>query len=113
MEKLVQERKDIAFYMVLFPLTSLHPDAYGKAKSIVCNKSIKMLGDAFAKKEIPKTECDTKEIDENIKVAETLGISGTPTLVSSDGRIRSGTMQTKQLVEFIEGPPKETPKAEK
>ncbi len=102
MEKVLQEKKDIVFYIVLFPL-SMHKDAYWKSKSIFCNKSLKMLEDAFARKEIAKPECDTKEIDANIKAAEALGITGTPTLVLPDGRIHSGTMPAKQLVDFIQG----------
>jgi thiol:disulfide interchange protein DsbC len=102
MEKVIQERKDIVFYMILFPL-AMHKDAYWKSKSIVCNKSLTMLEDAFAKKTIPQPECDTKEIDSNIKVAESLGITGTPTLVLPDGRIHSGTMPAKQLIDFIQG----------
>ncbi len=105
MEKVVQERKDIAFYVILFPL-NFHKDAYWKSKSIVCNKSIKMLDEAFAKKEIPQPECDTKEIDSNIKLAEALGITGTPTLVLPDGRIHTGTMPANKLIEFIQGQPK-------
>jgi thiol:disulfide interchange protein DsbC len=105
MEKLVQEKKDIAFYIILFPL-AMHKDAYWKSKSIYCNKSLKMLEEAFAKKEIPKTECDTDQIDANLKLAASLGITGTPTLVLPDGRMHSGTMPAKQLLEFIQGPPK-------
>ena len=103
MEKIVKERKDVAFYIILFPL-SFHKEAYWKSKSIVCNKSLKMLEDAFAKKAIPQPECDTKEIDSNIKLAEALGITGTPTLVLPDGRIHTGMMQANKLVEFIQGP---------
>jgi len=102
MEKVVQERKDVAFYIILFPL-AMHKDAYWKSKSIVCNKSLKMLEEAFAKKTIPQPECDTKEIDSNIKLAEALGITGTPTLVLPDGRIHSGTMPANQLLDFIRG----------
>jgi len=103
MEKVLQEKKDIVFYIILFPL-SMHKDAYWKSKSIICNKSLKMLEDAFAKRTVPQPDCDTKEIDSNIKLAETLGITGTPTLVLPDGRMRSGTMPAKQLMDFIQGP---------
>jgi thiol:disulfide interchange protein DsbC len=102
MEKVIQERKDIAFYVILFPL-AMHKDAYWKSKSIYCSKSLKMLEDAFAKKTIPQPDCDTKEIDSNIKLGEAWGISGTPTLVLPDGRIHSGTMSAKQLMDFIQG----------
>jgi thiol:disulfide interchange protein DsbC len=103
MEKLVQEKKDIAFYIILFPL-AMHKDAYWKSKSIYCSKSLKMLDEAFAKKEIAKPDCDTNQIDANMKLAESLGITGTPTMVLPDGRIHSGTMPAKQLLDFIQGP---------
>jgi len=102
MEKVLKERKDIAFYILLFPL-AMHKDAYWKSKSIVCNRSLKMLEDAFAKKEIPKPECDTKEIDANMKVAQALGITGTPALVLPDGRVHTGMMPAKELIDFING----------
>jgi thiol:disulfide interchange protein DsbC len=82
---------------------SFHKDAYWKSKSILCNRSLKMLDEAFAQKEIPRLECDTKEIDANVKLAEALGITGTPTLVLPDGRIRTGMMPARQLVDFIQG----------
>lgn len=102
MEKVVRERKDIAFYLILFPLP-FHQDAYWKSKSIVCNQSLKMLEDAYAHKEIFRTECDTKVSDSNIKLAESLGITGTPTLVFSDGRVHSGTLPANQIIALIPG----------
>ncbi len=101
MKKVLQERKDIVFYILLYPLSS-HKEAYWKSKSILCNKSLKMLEDAYARKEILRLECDTKEIDANIKLAEALGITGTPTLVLPDGRTHTGTMPAKQLIDFIQ-----------
>jgi len=110
MEKVIKENKDIVFYILLYPL-SFHKDAYWKSKSIMCNRSLKMLEDAFAKREIPKLECDSKEIDSNIKVAEALGITGTPALVLPDGRVHTGTMPARQLIDFINGIPGPEPKA--
>ena len=102
MEKVLQKRKDIAFYIFLYPLRS-HKDAYWKSKSILCNKSLKMLEDAYAGKEIPRLECDPKEIDANIKLGEALRIPGTPTLVLPDGRMRKGSLPADQLIDFIQG----------
>ena len=48
MKKVVRERKDIAFYIKMFPL-KIHPGAYDKAKTIVCEKSLKLLEDAYQK----------------------------------------------------------------
>ncbi|MBU1209404.1 MAG: DsbC family protein [Proteobacteria bacterium] len=102
MEKVVQERKDMAFYLILFPLP-FHKEAHWKSKSIVCNQSLKMLEEAYAHKEIPKTDCDTKEIDANIKLAESLGITGTPTLVLADGRVHTGALLANQIIALVQG----------
>lgn len=104
MEKVVQERKDIAFHIFLYPL-AMHKDAYWKSKSILCNRSLKMLEDCFAHKTITRSDCDTKEVDNNIRLAESLGITSTPTLVAPDGRVHEGTMPAKQVIEFIVGGP--------
>jgi thiol:disulfide interchange protein DsbC len=102
MKQVLQERRDIVFYVLLYPL-SFHKDAYWKSKSILCNRSLKMLEESFARQDIPRLECDTKEIDANIKLAESLGITGTPTLVLPDGRVHSGTLPARQLIAFIQG----------
>jgi len=102
MKQVLQERKDIAFYILLYPL-GFHKDAYWKSKSILCNRSLKMLEEAYAHKDILRLECDSKELDANIKLAEDLGITGTPTLVLPDGRVHSGTLPAKQLINFIQG----------
>jgi len=102
MRQVLQERRDIVFYILLYPL-SFHKDAYWKSQSILCNRSLKMLEEAYAQKEILRLECDSKEIEENIRIAEALGITGTPTLVLPNGRTHSGTLATDQLIDFIQG----------
>lgn len=102
MKKVIAKRLDIAFYIKLFPL-KFHKDAYWKSKSIICNKSIKMLEDNFEKKPIPKMDCDTKEIDENIRLAEKHGISGTPTMILPNGSIYQGTVDSEKLIRLIDG----------
>ncbi|GAB4424435.1 MAG: hypothetical protein OHK0032_19000 [Thermodesulfovibrionales bacterium] len=100
MKKVVNERKDIAFYIKMFPL-KIHPGAYEKAKAIVCEKSLTLLENAFDKKELPKPKCETSVIDENIKLAEKLGISGTPALILPDGRVIPGAVEAKTLIDLI------------
>jgi Protein-disulfide isomerase len=102
MKQIVAKRKDIAFYIKFFPL-SIHKDAYWKAKSILCNRSLQMLEDNFEKKEIPKTDCATEEIDNSMKLAASLGISGTPAIILPDGRFRDGTMPEAELTDLIDG----------
>ncbi|TAN39703.1 MAG: hypothetical protein EPN25_10380 [Nitrospirae bacterium] len=101
MKKVLEKRKDIAFYIILYPLP-MHKDAARKAKSIMCEKSLSMLEDVFAKKAIPDPKCETKVIDENMKLAEKLGISGTPALIFSDGRLVPGYIEADKIIEAVD-----------
>jgi len=101
MKKVVTERKDIAFYIILYPLP-MHKDAYDKAKAIICEKSLDLLEAAFEKKPLPKPSCDTKAIDENIKLAEKLGISGTPAVIFPDGTLVPGAMEADAIIQQID-----------
>jgi thiol:disulfide interchange protein DsbC len=100
MKKVVEKRKDISFFIKLFPLP-MHPDASWKAKSILCKKSLQLLEDNFDGKQIPKIECDTKAIEDNTKLAAEIGISGTPALVLPNGRIVPGFREADALIELI------------
>jgi thiol:disulfide interchange protein DsbC len=101
MKKVVASRIDIAFSIKLFPL-KIHPDAYWKSKSIVCNKSVKLLEDNFEKKPIPKSECASAEVDRNVALAGKYGISGTPTLIFPDGSIYQGPAEADKLIKMID-----------
>jgi thiol:disulfide interchange protein DsbC len=101
MKQIVAKRKDISFFIKLYPL-EMHKDAYGKSRSIVCAKSMQLLEDCFAHKEIAKAECNTDEVDNNMKLAKSLGISGTPAIILPDGRMRIGTMSEGELIGLID-----------
>lgn len=106
MKKVIEQRKDITFYLKLFPLTQIHPEAYEKSKTIVCEdsneKALQLLEDVYAKKEIPKADCETDVIDKNIRLAAKLGIGGTPVLIFEDGRVKSGAIRAEQLISLID-----------
>lgn len=97
---MVKDRPDVAFYIKMFPLKS-HPGAYEKAKAVVCGKSLALLEDAFAGKELPKAKCATSAPLENSRLAEKLGIASTPTLVLPDGRVVHGYRDARALKELI------------
>jgi thiol:disulfide interchange protein DsbC len=101
MKKIIDERKDIAFYLKMFPFTS-HAEAYEKSKSIVCEKSLTLLEDAYEQKPLPKPKCETTAVDENIKLAQKLGITSVPTLILADGRLIVGATDAKTLISSIE-----------
>jgi thiol:disulfide interchange protein DsbC len=100
MKQVADQRKDVVFYIKLFPLKN-HPEAFQKSKSIVCEKSLALLEDAFEKKPIPKAKCETLAIDENIKLAQKLGITSVPSVILPDGRIFPGYKDAKTLSNLI------------
>lgn len=101
LKKIVAERKDVVFFIKMFPLP-IHKEAADKSKAIVCEKSLAMLDAAFEKKPISKPKCKTSAIDENIKLGQKLGITGTPTLVMPDGRVISGFRDANALKALID-----------
>lgn len=103
-KKIVAERKDVVFYIKMYPLP-IHPDAYEKSKAIVCSGSTKLLDDAFDGKKIPKANCETAEVDNNIKLAGELGIRGTPGMILPDGRLLPGYAPAAVILNFIDHPP--------
>jgi thiol:disulfide interchange protein DsbC len=100
MKQVTDQRKDIVFYIKLFPLKN-HPEAFQKSKSIVCEKSLALLEDAFEKKPIPKPKCETSAVDENIKLAEKLGITSVPSVILPDGRVFPGYKDARSLIQLI------------
>ena len=98
MKTILQERKDIAFYIKMFPLRT---PAHEKAKAIVCEKSLSLLEDVYQGKPLPKPTCETTAVDETIKLAQKLGISSLPTLVLPDGRLIVGYYDAKTLLNMI------------
>ncbi len=106
LKKITKERKDVAFYIKMFPLVQIHPKAYEKSKAIMCqktnDKALKLLEDAFAKKELPSPDCNTKAVDESISLGSRLGITGTPSLIFQNGRKISGAVNAETLKKLID-----------
>lgn len=98
MKRVVDKRKDIAFYIKILA----RPND-SKSQSIICAKSLKMLEDAYEKKTVQKKECDSKELENTGAVAGKLGISGTPTIVFPDGRMRSGAIAADEVIQLVDG----------
>ena len=102
-KRIVKKRKDVAFFIKLYPLP-IHPKAYAKSVAIVCENSAKLLEDAFAGKSIPEPKCETTEIDDNIKLAGELGITGTPGIIFPDGRLLPGYVPAQVLLDLLDNP---------
>lgn len=102
LKKVVAQRKDIAFNLVLYPVMSVHPTAYDQAKSVYCTKSIKTLEDAYNGTTLPFATCDATAIDQNMEFAQKYGITGTPTIVLPNGNISYGFIESKAIITLLE-----------
>ncbi len=96
MKKVVAERKDIVFFIKMFPLP-IHKNAYERARTIVCGKSIQLLEDAFEGKQLPKPGCKTSVVDDNIALGKKIGVIAAPALIMPDGRIVTGYKDANAL----------------
>jgi len=106
MKQIVSQRKDIVFFLKMYPVVQLHPGAYDKSKAIVCEKdnqkALKLLEEVYAKRDIPKARCVTDAVKKNIEMAEKYGITGTPTLIFDDGARHNGSLSAPELIKLIE-----------
>lgn len=102
--KLIYMAPDLAIYVKMFPL-KMHPAAYDKARVILgASDPVYMLNRAFAGEQLPAPgDKDSRgPVDETIKLAESLGINGTPALVLPDGRVMSGFKDAAQIKKLID-----------
>lgn len=101
MKTVIKERKDIAFYTILFPLP-MHKEAYAKSKAIICEQSLELLEAALEKKPLPAPSCETTAVDDNIKLAGKLGINGTPAVIFPNGTLISGAMAAAEIIKQVD-----------
>jgi thiol:disulfide interchange protein DsbC len=104
-KKVAATRKDVVFFLKLKPF-SAHWDAKRKSISILCNDSqsasLSMLVDAYSAKKIPDPApwCSDKAVNNNISLAEKLGVKVVPTLIY-EGKIHAGVLDEKGIENFI------------
>lgn len=102
MKKVLEKRKDVAFYLVLFPL-EMHKDAYKKAQAILCEKSTQLADDAFSGKAVPEPKCSNEAVERTKALGSSLGVSSTPTIVREDGTVNLGMLPADKLSDWIDG----------
>jgi thiol:disulfide interchange protein DsbC len=101
MKLVIEKRRDIAFYLFLYPLP-MHKDAYKKAQAILCEKSLSLLDDAFAGKAIPEPACGNERVERILAHGREMKFEGTPTLVREDGTVLSGYLTADKLIDWID-----------
>lgn len=104
LKKLTAMKPDLAVYVKLFPL-KMHPQAYDKSRVILQGPGPKLLDDAFSGAKLPAPGLKTpgSGVDETIKLAKSLGITATPTLVLPDGRVMPGFRDAAAIRQLLAG----------
>lgn len=100
-KKAVEKDPEVAFYVMPYPRDKNDKATYRKCLAVVCGKTVKLLDDAYAGKELPAPSCKSSAVDETMKLADRLKIQGTPTMILPDGRLVSGYMEAEALLALI------------
>jgi thiol:disulfide interchange protein DsbC len=102
LEKSLKDLKGVKVYTFLMPLKRLHSDATRKSEAIWCSKDqhAALTQVMLEDKAITGGGCDTP-LDDIAKLAASLNIHGTPTIIAHDGRTRSGSMPAEQLKAWL------------
>jgi thiol:disulfide interchange protein DsbC len=94
-------RLGIAVEYVLYPL-SIHPGADKKAQTVWCEKDRNSAyTNAMNGQNLPQKTC-SNPIAEVSSIAMTMGIDGTPAILTSDGTQLGGYVAPEQLVQQLE-----------
>jgi thiol:disulfide interchange protein DsbC len=81
----------IAVQYVLFPLTSIHPNAHTKAIAVWCSEDRNAVFTASMNGQDPGKKTCANPVDETTAVAVKMGVEGTPAMFTPDGAQITGT----------------------
>jgi thiol:disulfide interchange protein DsbC len=98
--KVVSRDPRIAFHVKVFPNNN-SAVTYRKAVSIVCGRSVKLLEDSFAGREVPPPACRTSAVEDTMRLVHRWNIAGTPTTVLPDGRVVYGFQEADTLLRLV------------
>jgi thiol:disulfide interchange protein DsbC len=86
---------------VLFPRQGPGSETYNRAVSVWCaTDRVKAVGDAKAGKPVPAKTCDNP-VNENLALAERLGVNGTPAIFLDDGRRLPGYVPADKMLVML------------
>ncbi len=93
---------NVTLYTFLYPLEGLHPEAKAKAIAVWCAKDRSgAWGELMRSGKVPsKSVCDNP-IERTIQLGQRLSIQGTPTLISSDGRLLPGAAPRERIEQWL------------
>lgn len=103
LETSLQELRDVTIYTFMFPLGGMNADSRRKSINVWCSKDKAAAWESLMlrNKQAPDANCDNP-VDRNVALGSKLGISGTPTMFSGDGRKRAGAANASVINTWLE-----------
>ncbi|WP_207891879.1 DsbC family protein [Thiogranum longum] len=94
--------RGIEIRYLFFPRSGAHTASYDKAVSVWCADDRKQaLTDSKNRRPVPKKTC-SNPIDEHMRLAEQLGLRGTPYILFENGQSAPGYVPPKQMAEMLD-----------
>ena len=93
---------NVTLYTFPYPLEGLHPEAKDKSIAVWCaaNRS-QAWAELMKSGKAPASRACDHPIERNIQLGQRLGIHGTPTLVSADGRTLPGAAPKDRIEQWL------------
>ena len=93
---------NVTLYTFPFPLQELHPGSPDKAVAVWCAPDRARAWDDLMKiGKVPANRQCENPIQRNVQLAQRLGILGTPTLLTSDGRMLPGAASSERIEQWL------------
>jgi thiol:disulfide interchange protein DsbC len=104
LEETLAKLDNVTIYTFPYPLAQLHPDAARKAANIWCAPDRAKAWDEFMMtgKEAAARDCK-HPLDRIAALGQALGVNGTPTMFTADGRRVSGAVPLDQIERALQG----------
>jgi len=94
-------RHGVRVRYLLYPRAGVGSDSYRRAIAVWCSSDrVKAIGRAKAGQPIAMKTC-AHPVDKHIRLAEQLGVNGTPTIFLDNGRRIGGYMPARQMLTYI------------
>jgi thiol:disulfide interchange protein DsbC len=95
---------DVTLYFFLYPIDGLHPGATQKAKAVWCAPDrAKAWNDLMHKGIVPQSAACNTPVEKIRALGAKLKITGTPTLIFSDGQRVPGAIPADQMEKLLAG----------
>lgn len=103
LEKVFAQIDDVTIYTFLMPIESLHPNAKKKSIQIWCSKNPSEAWTNWMRNGITPTGADTckNPVQATMALGDSLGFTGTPTLVLPNGMTQAGFAPKEAMLELL------------